>query len=61
MDGKTFKTIVDKTKNDTDNSVEFDEIALVKCRYVKLTITGWRKELPCGVIEFTVFDRPDPR
>jgi hypothetical protein len=60
LDGETFKTVVDKIKNDTDNSVEFDEIAPVKCRYVKLTITGWPKELPCGVLEFTIFGRPDP-
>jgi len=45
-DGKTFKTIVDKTRNDADNSVEFNEISPVQCRYVKLTITGWPKKVP---------------
>lgn len=59
-DGKTFKTVVDKTKNDADNAVEFDEIKPVQCKYVKLTITGWPKDLPCGVIEFTVFGKPLP-
>jgi len=60
QDGKTFTTVVDKAKNDRDNAVEFDEIVPVKCRHVKLTITGWPKDLPCGVIEFTVFGRPTP-
>ena len=60
-DGETFTTAVDKTGNDKDNAVEFDEIEPIKCRHVKLTITGWPKELPPGVIEFTVFGRPTPR
>jgi hypothetical protein len=34
--------------------------ASVECRYVKLTITGWPEDLPCGVLEFTVFGRPTP-
>lgn len=59
-DGKTFTTVVDKTKSDRDNAVEFNEITPVKCRHVRLTITGWPKDLPCGVIEFTVFGRPTP-
>ena len=59
-DGETFKTVVDKTKNATDNAVEFDEFAPVQCKFVKLTITGWPKELPCGVLEFTVFGKPGP-
>jgi hypothetical protein len=59
-DGKTFKTAVDKTGNDRDNNVEFDEIPPVQCRYVKLTITGWPKGVPTGVVEFTVFGKPAP-
>jgi beta-xylosidase len=57
-DGETFTTVVDKTKNERDNAVEFDEIAPVKCRHVRLIITGWPEDLPCGVLEFTVFGRP---
>ena len=49
---------MDKTANDADNVVEFDEFAPVECRYVKLTITGWPKDVPLGVIEFTVFGKP---
>ena len=60
MDGETFTTVVDKTANDRDNAVEFDEITPVACRYVKLTITGWPTGLPVGVLEFTVFGRPVP-
>ena len=59
-DGKNFTTVVDKTKNNRDNAVEFDEIKPIKCRHVRLAITGWLKDLPCGVIEFTVFGRPTP-
>jgi len=59
-DGKTFKTVVDKTKNDADNVVEFNEIEPIKCCHVKLTITGWPKDLPCGIVEFTVFGKPTP-
>jgi len=59
-DGINFRTVVDKTHNYRDNAVEFDEIAPVKCRHVKLTIIGWPQGLSCGVIEFTVFGRPTP-
>jgi xylan 1,4-beta-xylosidase len=59
-DGENFTTVVDKTKNDRDNAVEFDEIEPIKCRHVRLTITGWPKDLPCGVVEFTVFGKPTP-
>lgn len=57
-DGEAFTTVVDKTANDRDNAVEFDEIAPIECRYVRLTITGWPTGLPVGVLEFTVFGRP---
>ena len=59
-DGETFETVVDKTRNDRDNAVEFDEIGPIQGRYVKLTITGWPGDVPIGVIEFTVFGRPGP-
>jgi hypothetical protein len=57
-DGRTFTTVVDKTKNAADNVIEFDEIAPIQCRYVKFTITGWPKGLPVEVSEFTVFGKP---
>ena len=48
---------MDKTKNDIFNTVEFDEIEPIKCRYVKLTVSEWPKEIPMGIIEFTVFGK----
>jgi xylan 1,4-beta-xylosidase len=59
-DGESFETVVNKTRNNRDNAVEFDEIEPVQGRYVKLTITGWPDEVPVGVIEFTVFGKPGP-
>ncbi len=59
-DGESFKTVVDKTANAADNAVEFDEIDPVKCRHVRLTLTGWSENHPRGVVELTVFGRPDP-
>ena len=57
-DGETFKTAVDKTKNDLTKNVEYDEITPVTCRYVRLTITGKPPRVPVGIIEFTVFGNP---
>lgn len=59
-DGETFTTVVDKSANTLDNAVEFDEIDPVRCRYVRLTITGWSAQMPRQLIEFTVFGRPEP-
>jgi len=59
-DGKTYAVAVDKTRNDADNAVEFDEFTPVQGKFVKLTITGWPKRLSCGVFEFTVFGKPGP-
>jgi len=57
-DGETFKIALDKTKNNVTKNVEFDEIDPVKCRYVRLTITGAPPKVPVGIIEFTVFGNP---
>jgi len=58
-DGKEFSTVVDKTSNDVTRYTEFDEIPPVRCRYVRLTVTGWpRAASPLGVVEFTVFGKP---
>jgi len=59
-DGKIYAVAVDKTRNDADNAVEFDEFTPVQGKFVKLTITGWPKRLSCGVFEFTVFGKPGP-
>ena len=36
----------------------YDEFDPVKCRYVRLTITGVAPGVPIGIIEFTVFGNP---
>lgn len=59
-DGETFTTVIDKTENQKDNAVEFDEIVPVTCRYVRFTLTGWPEDLPRGVLELTIFGRPIP-
>jgi hypothetical protein len=60
-DGESFPTVVDKTENESDNAIEFDEIAPVRCRYVRFMITGWPKDLPRrGALEVTIFGRPVP-
>jgi hypothetical protein len=58
MDGKTFTPAVDQTNNSIARNTIFGEIAPVKCRFVKLTMTNWPKSTPMGIIEFTVFGKP---
>jgi hypothetical protein len=59
LDGKEFSTVVDKTDNAVTKYTEFDEIPPSRCRYVRLTVTGWpRQANPLGVVEFTVFGKP---
>jgi hypothetical protein len=59
-DNKSFKTIVDKTKNAEANNVEFDEFPPIRCRYIRLTVTGRPANYPTAVLEFTVFGKPAP-
>jgi hypothetical protein len=58
-DGRTFTTILDKTKNNVDKYTEFDELPPTACRFVRLTITDWprRPNAPLGIMEFTVFGK----
>lgn len=56
-DGKDWSMALDKTGNSVSKNTIFDEIKPVECRFVRLTITGWPKSSPLGVIEFTVFGR----
>jgi hypothetical protein len=59
-DGKTFTTILDKTRNNVTRYTEFDELPPTACRFVRLTITDWprRPNAPLGIMEFTVFGKP---
>jgi hypothetical protein len=55
LDNKQFTTVLDRTANTRANNVEFVEFAPVRCRWVRLTITGRPKDLPLAVLEFTAF------
>jgi len=59
-DGEAFQTVVDKTANERYNCVEFDEIAPVQTKFIRLTITEWPQGVASGVVEFTVFGKPGP-
>jgi hypothetical protein len=58
MDGKTYVTALDQTKNTLSRNTIFEEIHPVKCRFVRLTLTDWPRTAPLGIIEFTVFGKP---
>jgi hypothetical protein len=58
MDGNTFTPALDQSKNSIAKNTIFEEIPPVKCRFVRLTLTGWPKTTPLGILEFTVFGKP---
>lgn len=58
MDGKTFVPALDQIKNTLSRNTIFEEIPVVKCRFVRLTITNWPRTTPLGILEFTVFGKP---
>jgi xylan 1,4-beta-xylosidase len=58
LDGQTYTTALDRTKNAVSRHTIFEEIPPMKCRFVRLTLTNWPKTTPLGIIEFTVFGRP---
>ncbi|MCX6329692.1 MAG: family 43 glycosylhydrolase [Bacteroidia bacterium] len=58
MDGKTYVTALDQTKNTVSRNTIFEEIPPVKCRFVRLTLTNWPRTTPLGILEFTVFGKP---
>jgi hypothetical protein len=58
MDGKTFISALDQTRNSLSRNTIFEEIPVVKCRFVRLTITNWPRTSPLGILEFTVFGKP---
>ena len=57
LDGETYETALDQTKNNISRNTIFEEIPPVKCRFVRLTITNYPKSTPLGIIEFTVFGK----
>ncbi len=56
-DGKTYSTVLDKTKNNEDMNIQFDEIPPIRARRVRLTISGAPAGMPVGVLELTVFGK----
>jgi xylan 1,4-beta-xylosidase len=58
MDGKTYVTALDQTRNMISRNTIFEEIPPVKCRFVRLTMTNWFRTTPLGIIEFTIFGQP---
>ena len=58
LDGQTYTTALDQTKNAISRNTIFEEIPPVKCRFVRLTMTNWPRATPLGIIEFTVFGKP---
>jgi hypothetical protein len=59
MDGESFKTVLDCTKNDVARDTFYEDFAPERARFVRLTVTGWPEGQPLGVIDFTVFGRAD--
>jgi len=59
QDGESYTTVLDQTANTSAKDTIFEEFSPVNCRFVKLTITGWPKSYPLGIIDFTVFGYPD--
>jgi xylan 1,4-beta-xylosidase len=57
LDGKQFSTVVDRTANEHAATIEFDDFKPVRCRYVRLTITGIPPGAPLAVLDFTVFGK----
>ena len=58
IDGETYTTVLDQTKNTVSRNTLFEEIPPAKCRFVRLTMTNWPKKSPLGILEFTVFGKP---
>ena len=58
MDGQTYTTALDQTKNAISRNTIFEEIPPVKCRFVRLTMANWPRTTPLGIIEFTIFGKP---
>ena len=58
LDNRQFTAVLDRTANTRANNVEFGDFAPVRCRWIRLTITGRPKDAPVAVLEFTAFGQP---
>lgn len=57
LDGTEFRTVADRTTNEHAATIEFDDFRPVRCRFVRLTVTGIPPGAPLAVLEFTVFGK----
>lgn len=55
MDGETFQTVVDKSKNGEDYLIDYETFDETEAKYARLEILGSPKGISAGVIDFTVF------
>lgn len=60
LDGKAFQVVVDQTANTARQSILFDQFTPVRARYTRLTITAAPKDVPYGLLEFTIFGSSAP-
>jgi hypothetical protein len=51
--------VLDQSTNVIVRNTIFEEIPPAKCRLVRLTMINWPRATPLGIIEFTVFGKPD--
>lgn len=60
VDGSSYITVLDQTRNSATKYVEFAEIPPTACRFIRLTLTQWPKTSSSnlGIMEFTVFGTP---
>lgn len=58
LDGTNYSTVLDQSANQENRNTIFEEIAPVKCRFVRLMMLNWPRTTPLGIIEFTVFGKP---
>lgn len=58
-DGERFTTVLDESKNDVPRNTIFNEVSPTTARFVRLTMTNWPRTSPLGIIEFTVFGKPE--
>jgi len=58
MDGETWSTALDQSTNSMSRNTIYEEIRPVKCRFARLVMIDWPKDIPLGIIDFTLFGIP---
>lgn len=57
LDGESYKTVVDQSRNTGSRNVTFDDFKPVEARYVRLTMIDWPKNTPLSILDFSVFGK----